>query len=104
MRGIALTPTEGLARCDEVGDTGELLRAPIGKSILSRVFNVFGQPIDKGAAVTDVEWRAVHRAPPPLPQRLVKSEIFETGIKMIDVLMPLERGGKVGLESGEART
>jgi F-type H+/Na+-transporting ATPase subunit beta len=100
VRGIALTPTQGLARDDPVEDTGATLRAPVGKNILSRVFGVFGQPIDRGGAVSGVEWRPVHQPPPPLARRSTKSEIFETGIKVIDVLAPLERGGKAGLFGG----
>jgi len=100
VRGIALTPTQGLARGTEVEDTGGPLKAPVGKGILSRMFDVFGNAIDRQAAPTDVQWRTVHRAPPPLARRSTKSEIFETGIKVIDVLVPLERGGKAGLFGG----
>ena len=100
VRGIALTPTQGLSRGMAVEDTGGPLAVPVGKAILSRMFDVFGATIDGGAALTDVEWRSVHRQPPPLAQRSVRSEIFETGIKMIDVLAPLERGGKAGLFGG----
>ena len=100
VRGIALTPTQGLARGMAVEDTGGPLKAPVGKGILSRMFDVFGNTIDRGAALSDVQWRSVHRAPPPLARRSTKSEIFETGIKVIDVLVPLERGGKAGLFGG----
>src|SRR6202050_3764175 len=100
VRGIALTPTQGLARGMAVEDTGGPLKAPVGKAILSRMFDVFGNTIDRGAALSDVQWRSVHRAPPPLAQRSTKSEIFETGIKVIDVLVPVERGGKAGLFGG----
>jgi F-type H+-transporting ATPase subunit beta len=64
------------------------------------MFDVFGRTIDRGPDLKDVEWRSVHRAPPSLAERSTKSEIFETGIKVIDVLMPLERGGKAGLFGG----
>src|SRR5471032_425696 len=100
VRGIALTPTQGLARGMSVQDTGAPLKAPVGKGILSRMFDVFGQTIDSDAPLSDVEWRSVHRAPPPLARRSTRSEIFETGIKAIDVLVPLERGGKAGLFGG----
>jgi len=100
VRGIALTPTQGLARGMSIDDTGGPLQAPVGKGILSRMFDVFGNPIDRQAAPVDVQWRTVHRSPPPLSQRSTKSEIFETGIKVIDVLVPLERGGKAGLFGG----
>src|SRR5271170_712826 len=100
VRGIALTPTQGLARGMAVEDTGGPLKAPVGKAVLSRMFDVFGNTIDREAALSDVEWRSVHRAPPPLARRSTKSEVFETGIKVIDVLVPLERGGKAGLFGG----
>ena len=100
VRGIALTPTQGLARGMVVEDTGGPLQAPVGKGIRSRMFDVFGNAIDHEAALSDVQWRSVHRAPPPLARRSTKSEIFETGIKAIDVLVPLERGGKAGLFGG----
>ena len=100
VRGIALTDTQGLVRGDAVEDTGGPLKAPVGKGILSRMFDVFGNAIDRQPAPAEVQWRTVHRAPPPLAERSTKSEIFETGIKVIDVLVPVERGGKAGLFGG----
>jgi F-type H+-transporting ATPase subunit beta len=100
VRGIALTPTQGLARGMAVEDTGGPLQAPVGKGILSRMFDVFGNVIDREQELSDVQWRSVHRAPPPLVRRSTTSEIFETGIKVIDVLVPLEKGGKAGLFGG----
>src|SRR5450432_94830 len=100
VRGIALTPTQGLARGALVEDTGGPLKVPVGKGVLARMFDVFGNTIDRGEPLADVQWRSVHRAPPPLARRSTKSEIFETGIKIIDVLVPLERGGKAGLFGG----
>ena len=103
VRGIALTPTQGLARGMPVENTGGPLKAPVGKAVLSRMFDVFGNTIDRAAALSDVQWRSVHRAPPSLAHRSTKSEVFETGIKAIDVLVPLERGGKAGLFGGGGR-
>jgi F-type H+-transporting ATPase subunit beta len=100
VRAIALTPTQGLARGMVVDDTGGPLLAPVGKAVLSRMFDVFGNAIDRGAAVTDVVWRPIHRDPPALADRSTRSEVFATGIKVIDVLLPLERGGKAGLFGG----
>jgi F-type H+-transporting ATPase subunit beta len=100
VRGIALTPTQGVARGMPVMDTGLPLRAPVGKTIISRMFDVFGHAIDRMPDPEGVEWRSIHRAPPPLAERSTKSEVFETGIKAIDVLVPLERGGKAGLFGG----
>jgi len=100
VRSIALTPTQGLARGMVVEDTGGPLKAPVGKGILSRMFDVFGNAIDRIEPPTQVEWRSVHNAPPALARRSTQSEVFETGIKVIDVLVPLERGGKAGLFGG----
>jgi F-type H+-transporting ATPase subunit beta len=100
VRGIALTPTQGLSRGMSVEDTGRPLQVPVGKAIVSRMFDVFGHAIDRQPEPGDVEWRNVHREPPALSERSTKSEIFETGIKAIDVLVPLERGGKGGLFGG----
>jgi F-type H+-transporting ATPase subunit beta len=100
VRGIALTPTQGLARGMPVEDSGGPLLAPVGNGILSRMFDVFGNAIDRLLPPMDIQWRSVHQAPPTLERRSIKSEIFETGIKLIDVLAPLERGGKAGLFGG----
>jgi F-type H+-transporting ATPase subunit beta len=100
VRGIALTPTQGLAAGSTVLNTGKPLTAPVGPQTLSRMFNVFGRTIDAGEQVSGVEWRPIHREPLPLTRRATDSEIFETGIKAIDLLAPLERGGKAGLFGG----
>jgi F-type H+-transporting ATPase subunit beta len=100
VRGIALTPTQGLARGMPVEDTGDPLRVPVGKNIISRIFDVFGRTIDRLPEPSGVQWRSIHRSPPSLAERSARSEVFETGIKAIDVLMPLERGGKAGLFGG----
>ncbi|MDY0212350.1 MAG: F0F1 ATP synthase subunit beta [Desulfuromonadaceae bacterium] len=100
VRTMALTPTQGLARGMEMSHTGTALQAPVGEAILSRMFDVFGNTIDNGPPLGDLERRSVHRSPPPLEQRSTHAEIFTTGIKAIDVLMPLERGGKTGLFGG----
>ena len=84
VRGIGLTPMQGLARGMTVEDTGGPLKAPVGKQILSRMFDVFGNVIDGDGALSDGQWRSVHHAPPPLARRSTKSEVFETGIKLID--------------------
>jgi F-type H+-transporting ATPase subunit beta len=100
VRGIALTATQGLARGMPVENTGGTLKVPVGKSISGRMFDVFGHAIDRLPEPTEVSWRTIHRQPPPLSERSTQSEIFETGIKAIDVLVPLERGGKAGLFGG----
>lgn len=100
IRGIALTPTQGLSRGMLVRDTQGPLKAPVGKGIFSRMFDVFGNTIDRQGELSDVSWRSIHQDPPSLGRRSTKSEVFETGIKIIDVLIPLERGGKAGLFGG----
>jgi F-type H+-transporting ATPase subunit beta len=100
VRGVALTPTQGLARGSKVIDTGKPFEVPVGKELLGRVFNVFGQTIDKKGEIEAGEIRSIHREPIPLRDQSTVSEIFETGIKAIDVLAPLERGGKAGLFGG----
>jgi F-type H+-transporting ATPase subunit beta len=100
VRGIALTPTRGLALGGAIVDTGQPLRVPVGERLLGRVFNVFGETIDKKEPITGGEWRSIHQRPVPLTQQSTVSEVFTTGIKAIDVLSPLERGGKAGLFGG----
>jgi F-type H+-transporting ATPase subunit beta len=100
VRAIALTPTQGLARGDNVEDTGAALKVPVGNRLLGRMINVFGQATDGLESLEGGEWRAIHQAPLPLSRRTTGKRIFETGIKVIDLLMPLERGGKAGLFGG----
>ncbi len=97
---IALTPTAGLRRGAEVEDSGGPLRVPVGKELLGRVLNVFGQPVDKGDALAAADERPIRSSPVPLAERVTSTELFETGIKAIDLLSPLERGGKAGLFGG----
>ncbi|TVP65544.1 MAG: F0F1 ATP synthase subunit beta [Leptolyngbya sp. LCM1.Bin17] len=100
VRGIALTPTPGLARGAPVVDQEQSLQVPVGRALLGRMFNVFGTPIDKRDPLEQVAWRSIHQAAVPLMQQSTQSEILETGIKVIDVLAPIERGGKTGLFGG----
>ena len=100
VRGIALTSTQGLAHGSTIIDTGHPLRVPVGKRLLGRMFNVFGETIDKKGPIKGGEWRVIHQEPTPLDRQSTTSEIFTTGIKAIDVLSPLEQGGKAGLFGG----
>ena len=100
VRGVALTPTQGLSLGSVIVDTGQPIRVPVGKRLLGRVINVFGEPIDKKEALSGGDWRSIHRKPIALTQQSTVSEVLETGIKAIDVLAPLERGGKGGLFGG----
>jgi F-type H+/Na+-transporting ATPase subunit beta len=100
VRGVALTATQGLGRNSVIFDMGEPLQVPVGKGLLGRMFNVFGETIDRMGELDGVERRSIHQPPIPMIQQSTSSEIFETGIKAIDVLAPLERGGKAGLFGG----
>jgi F-type H+/Na+-transporting ATPase subunit beta len=100
VRTIALTSTRGLARGDPALDTGSPLTVPEGRQLLGRVFDVFGETIDGGAPVTDGRREPIYRPSVALSEQATTSEVFETGIKAIDLLSPLERGGKAGLFGG----
>jgi len=100
IRGIALHPTRGLARGAPILDTGHPLEVPVGKKLTGRVLNVFGDPIDGKGPIEAEEWRSIHREPVPLEEQSTTSEILQTGIKVIDLLSPLERGGRAGLFGG----
>lgn len=102
IRGIALSPTLGLKRGEEVIDYGRPLSVPIGEQILGRIFNIFGELIDDGDKIniTSKLTREICRESVPLLERSTKISIFETGIKAIDMLAPLEQGEKAGLFGG----
>jgi len=100
VRGIALTPTRGLSRGSTVISTGHPLRVPVGRELLGRMLNVFGQPIDRRELPACLPQRSLHALSPPLADRTADAGVFETGIKAIDLLAPLERGGKAGLFGG----
>jgi len=99
-RGLALTPTQGLARGVKVIDTGQSLQVPVGDRLLGRMLNLFGETLDEQPPITGGEWRSIYAPAVPLYQRATNTEIFYTGIKAIDILAPLERGGKAGLFGG----
>ena len=99
-RTLALTRTTGLARGDPVHSTDRPLDVPVGRGLLGRVMNVFGEPLDGLGPVEAEAWRPQLRPPPALSQHVVRNEILHTGIKAIDLLAPLERGGKAGLFGG----
>ncbi len=100
VRGVALTPTAGLSRGSQIVDTGHSLQVPVGERLLGRVINVFGDAVDGGDDFRGGEWRSLHGVPVSLAEQGATSEIFITGIKAIDLLAPLERGGKAGLFGG----
>jgi F-type H+-transporting ATPase subunit beta len=100
VKAIALGFTQGLKRGMPVEHSGGPLRIPVGKECLGRVFNAFGKPIDDGPPLTDFILSPVHRPPPLLKEQIAVSGILETGIKIIDLLAPFPKGGKVGLFGG----
>lgn len=99
VRAIALSSTDGLRRGDAVTDTGAPISVPVGKETLGRMFNVIGEPID-GKAMTAKQTAPIHKDPPALADQSGKVEILETGIKVIDLIAPITKGGKVGLFGG----
>jgi len=99
-RCVALGGTDGLQRGMEVIDTGSPVTMPVGDDVLGRVFNLLGEPIDGGGPVDVSERRSIHAQPPSFDALTPKSELFETGIKVIDLLCPFVRGGKTGLFGG----
>ncbi len=100
VRCLALNATRGLKRHSVVTDTGSMLTAPVGKALLGRMFNVFGETIDNAGPLHCPQAWSVHRDPIALNRRRTEREVFITGIKAIDLLAPLERGGKAGLFGG----
>ncbi|MFZ1948262.1 MAG: F0F1 ATP synthase subunit beta [bacterium] len=100
VRTIALGPTEGLARNVEVEYTGDFIRVPVGPETLGRMMNVLGEPIDHLGPIGAKQTYPIHRDPPSLIQQDVEIKVFETGIKVIDLLAPFPRGGKIGLFGG----
>lgn len=100
VRAVALGPTEGLKRGDKLTDSGQPISVPVGDATLGRMFNVIGEPIDGKAEPQKAGRSVIHRAPPTLAEQSGKVEIFETGIKVIDLICPITRGGKVGLFGG----
>ncbi len=100
VRCVALGSTDGLMRGMPCVDTGGPVKVPVGKGILGRVFNLLGEPIDGRGSVEAEDWWPIHRPAPPVTELSTKTEIFETGIKVIDLLTPFVRGGKAGLFGG----
>ena len=100
VRAVALGSTDGLARGQQILDSGSAVTVPVGLETLGRVFNLVGEPIDDRRPVTTEKRRAIHQMPPEMSELSSKTEIFETGIKVMDLLCPLVRGGKAGLFGG----
>jgi F-type H+/Na+-transporting ATPase subunit beta len=101
VRAVAMSSTDGLMRGMPVRDTGRAITVPVGEAALGRILNVLGEPVDEGAEIgADVERWPIHRDPPRFTQLEPKTEIFETGIKVIDLIAPYVKGGKTGLFGG----
>jgi F-type H+/Na+-transporting ATPase subunit beta len=100
VRSVAMTTTDGLARGTSARDTGAAITVPVGEATLGRVFDVLGKPIDgKGAVVSDISL-PIHRNPPAFDQQSTEVEVFETGLKVIDLICPFRKGGKIGIFGG----
>jgi len=100
VRTIAMDSTDGLVRGQEVSDTGEAITVPVGKEILGRMFNVTGDPIDGKPALINTKRLPIHRTSPEFNEQSIESEVLETGLKVIDLICPFLKGGKVGLFGG----
>ena len=101
VRCLALDSTDGLGRGAEATDTGQAITVPVGPETLGRIFGVTGEPIDPGAPISDdIERWPIHRPPPAYAEQETQAQMMETGIKVIDLISPLARGGKVGLFGG----
>src|SRR5262245_8514913 len=100
VRAVAMDATDGLSRGTDVVDTGRPITVPVGAATLGRLWNVIGEPIDEKAAPTEAERWPIHRDPPAFRDLSPKMEIFETGLKVVDLIAPYIKGGKVGLFGG----
>ncbi|MBR1971883.1 MAG: F0F1 ATP synthase subunit beta, partial [Oscillospiraceae bacterium] len=100
VRCIAMSSTDGLQRGAEAVDTGAPIRVPVGEECLGRVFNLLGQPIDNKPAVQSAETWPIHRSAPSYEEQEPATEILETGIKVVDLICPYAKGGKIGLFGG----
>jgi len=100
VRTIAMAATDGLTRGMVVEDTGAPITIPVGKETLGRILNIVGEPVDKGPAIKTTKTYPIHRPAPPFEDQSTKVEMFETGIKVVDLLEPYTKGGKTGLFGG----
>ena len=100
VRAIAMDSTDGLTRGMDVKDTGGPIMMPVGTACLGRILNVVGEPVDEAGPVNATVTKPIHRDPPKFEEQATKVEIFETGIKVIDLLAPYKKGGKIGLFGG----
>jgi F-type H+/Na+-transporting ATPase subunit beta len=100
VRTVAMAATEGLSRGMSVEDTGAPITVPVGRETLGRILNIVGEPVDKGPAIHAKKTYPIHRPAPPFDEQSTRVEMFETGIKVVDLLEPYTKGGKTGLFGG----
>src|SRR5579883_1536268 len=100
VRAIAMDSTDGLVRGQEVRDTGDGIAVPVGEATLGRIMNVIGEPVDERGPIESGKRWAIHRPAPPFTEQATQVQAFETGIKVVDLLAPYQRGGKIGLFGG----
>lgn len=100
VRCVAMSSTDGLVRGMNAEDTGDAITVPVGKEVLGRIFNVLGEPVDKAGPVKPTAYLPIHREAPSLEEQRPSTEILETGIKVVDLLAPYAKGGKIGLFGG----
>ena len=100
VRGVAMSTTDGLTRGMDVQDTGAPISVPVGRETLGRLINVLGEPVDEKGPIKTTKTYPIHRPAPPLDEQETKTEVLETGIKVVDLLEPYSKGGRSGSSAG----
>ena len=100
VRTIAMETTDGLRRGQGVANTGSPIKVPVGRECLGRIMNVIGEPVDEAGPIPAKHWLPIHREAPPFTEQSTEQEILVTGIKVVDLLAPYQKGGKIGLFGG----
>ena len=100
VRTISMDSTEGLSRGEKVTNSGKMIQAPVGEGVLGRIINVIGEPVDEAGPIKTTEFWDIHRAAPKFEDQAIKTEMLMTGIKVVDLLAPYAKGGKIGLFGG----
>ncbi len=100
VRGIAMGSTDGLKRDMAVANSGDPIQVPVGQETLGRIMDVLGNPVDEAGPIGEQRRMPIHRAPPAYAEQASSVDILETGVKVIDLVMPIAKGGKIGLFGG----
>ena len=100
VRAVAMSSTDGLRRGMPVRDTGRPIEVPVGQCVLGRIFNVLGEAVDERGGISCAGMKSIHRGAPPLDEQSTSTEVLETGIKVIDLICPFLKGGKIGAFGG----